>query len=233
MSKISVLIPAFGEGQNLPKLITELRDTLYCFNKNFEAIIINDGNFDGSFEIIQKLEGEYRWVKGLLSYERRGKTKAIKDGFKVASGDVIVLMDADLQYSPKDIPKLVSTLENADVVNGLRVWRKDNFVRKVESRIYNGLVRLFFNVDFSDSNSGLKVFKRKVLEEFVDQLKDGWHRYMLVLAAKKGYQVMEVPVQHNPRKAGRSKYSSPIKLLKGFLDLLSVRSLILQFNTSS
>jgi len=227
MNEISVLIPAYGEGRNLPKLITTLKKTLS--SENSEIIIINDGNSDGSFEVIKELETRYSGVKGLFSNIRRGKTEAIRDGFKVAKGDIIVIMDADLQYLSEDIHKLIAALNYADVANGLRAHRKDSTLRKIESRVYNSLVGLLFNVALKDCNSGFKVFRRKVLEETVDQLRDGWHRYLLVLAIKKGYHVVDIPIRHNSRKAGRSKFSSsPLKLIKGFSDLLSVKMFVSQ-----
>jgi glycosyltransferase involved in cell wall biosynthesis len=222
MNEISVLIPAYDEGRNLPKLVASLKETLS--SKNSEIIIINDGNSDGSFEIIKELETKYSGVKGLFSNIRQGKTRAIKDGFKIAKGDIIAMMDADLQYFSGDLHKLIAALNYADVANGLRVHRKDSTLRKIESRIYNSLVRLLFNVTLKDCNSGFKVFKRQVLEEIGDQLRDGWHRYLLLLAIKKGYHVVDIPIKHNPRKTGQSKYSSsPLKLLNGFFDLLSVK----------
>jgi glycosyltransferase involved in cell wall biosynthesis len=226
-NEISVLVPAYEEGRNLPELVTALKKTLS--SENSEIIIINDGNSDESFEVIKGLETEYSGVKGLFSNIRRGKTKAIKDGFKATKGDIVVILDADLQYSSGDIHKLIAALDYADVANGLRVHRKDNALRKIESRVYNSLVGLLFHVALEDCNSGFKVFKRKVLEETVGQLRDGWHRYLLVLAIKKGYHVVEVPIRHNPRKKGQSKFSSsPLKLIKGFADLLSVKMFVSQ-----
>lgn len=224
LSKISIIIPAYDEGENLPKLIKALDRTFR--GEDFEIIVVNDENTDGSVEIIRKLESEYIGVKGLLSDKRRGKAKAIRDGLKESKGEVIVLMDADLQYSPEDIPRLTKALKHVDVVNGLRVNRKDSIRRKFESKVYNLLVRTFFSVEFNDCNSGLKVFKRKVMDDIVDQLRDGWHRYLLVLAVKKGYKVKEIPISHHSRTVGRSKFASPLKLFKGFLDLLSVKTLI-------
>ncbi len=226
-NEISVLIPAYEEGRNLPELVAALKKTLS--SENSEIVIINDGNSDESFEVVKELETKYSGVKGLFSNIRRGKTKAIKDGFKATKGDIVVILDADLQYLSGDIHKLIAALDDADVANGLRVHRKDNALRKIESRVYNSLVGLLFDVALEDCNSGFKVFKRKVLEETVGQLRDGWHRYLLVLAIKKGYHVVEVPIRHNPRKTGRSKFSSsPLKLIKGFADLLSVKMFVSQ-----
>ena len=220
------------EKKNLPKLAKQLDETLR--KNDFEVIIVNDGNLDGSVQTINELEKEYIKMKGLFFSKRRGKTKAIKDGFEGSRGEIIVIMDADLQYSPEDIPKLIGALEHADVTNGLRAKRKDGIIRNLESKIYNLFVQVFFSVKLRDCNSGLKVFKRRVMEDLVDQLRDGWHRYLLVLAIEKGYKVSEIPIRHHPRTAGQPKFpSSPLKLVKGFYDLLSVKAFTLKHKTPS
>ena len=226
MGKISILIPAYMENENLPKLVKKLKETLVA--EDFEVLIINDSNLDGSVRTIKELEREYGEVKGYFCNRRRGKTMAIKEGFKKSCGDIIVIIDADLQYSPKDVPRLVRALKQADAISGLRIDRRDSFDRKIESKIYNLLVRLLFNVKFCDCNSGLKVFKRNVLKKVVPELRDGWHRYLLVLVDKKGYRVLEEPIKHFKRTAGRSNFSSPLKLFKGFYNMLSVKMYLLK-----
>ncbi|MHA1833299.1 MAG: glycosyltransferase, partial [Candidatus Baldrarchaeia archaeon] len=150
---------------------------------------------------------------------------AIIDGLQKSRGDVIILMDADLQYLPEDIPRLLKSLNYADVVNGRRVHRQDGMHREMESRIYNILIRLLFGVKLYDNNSGLKIFRRKALEDIIHILKPGWHRYLLVLLHKKGYRVIEKPIQHCRREYGKSKFTSPLKLIKGFSDLINVKTL--------
>jgi glycosyltransferase involved in cell wall biosynthesis len=225
VNKVSVIIPAYGEGRNLPELVESLAKT---FEDECEIIVVNDTNVDKSFQIVRNLEEKYKNVKGLFSEVRRGKTRAIIEGFEKSRGDTIVLIDADLQYSPKDIPRLLKTLNDADVVNGLRKFRKDSLRRKAESKIFNLLVRFFFGVKFNDCNSGLKIFKREVLADIVPWLKPGWHRFLLVLAEKKGYKVVEKPVHHYPRAAGISKFDSPLRLFKGFYDLVSLYVFVLK-----
>lgn len=220
------------ENDNLPKLAKQLEETFQ--EDDFEAIIVNDENIDGSVQTINELEKECVRIKGLFFCKRGGKTKAIKDGFEKSQGEIIVIMDADLQYSPEDIPRLIEALNYADATNGLRINRKDGIARILESKIYNLLVQFFFGVKFRDCNSGLKVFKRKVLKDIVDQMADGWHRYLLILANKKGYKVTEIPIRHYPRTAGLPKFpSSPLKLVKGFYDLLSVKAFTLKHKTPS
>ncbi|MFQ6060165.1 MAG: glycosyltransferase family 2 protein [Thermoplasmata archaeon] len=220
MREISILVPAYQEAENLRRLVREIEEALTGWN--YETIIINDGSTDGSNELICELEVENGKIKGLFSERRRGKTRAIQDGFEASTGEIVVIMDADLQYSAKDIPRLVDGLESADVVNGLRTDRQDGIDRRLVSSIYNYLVRAFFNVDFRDCNSGLKVFRRDALAAIVHQLRRGWHRYLLVLADRSGFRVIEMPIHHRKRTMGESKYFSPGRLLKGFYDMANV-----------
>ena len=214
------------ERENLPTLIKKLKEIPW--NNDFEVIIVNDDNLASSIQTVKRLEKEHAEVRGLLFNERLGKTRAIRKGFEGSGGDVIVIIDADLQYSPEDIPRLFEALKYADAVTGVRVNRKDGVRRKIESKIYNFLVRLFFNVEFNDCNSGLKVFKRDVLKEVIHEMRNGWHRYLLVLADKKGYRIFEKPIRHYKRTAGKSKFASPPKLFKGFYDMLSVKVYLLR-----
>jgi glycosyltransferase involved in cell wall biosynthesis len=130
-------------------------------------------------------------------------------------------MDADLQYDPQDIPRLVNAiLDGNDAVNGLRVDRKDGLSKRVSSRIFNSMAKLTFDLNVRDFNSGLKAFKREVLED-VD-LKGDYHRYILAAAKANGYKVSEIPIAHFPRKFGESKYGFK-RLLLGSSDLLSLK----------
>lgn len=211
------------ESENLPKLMIKLEEALR--NEDFEVIIVNDDNEAASIQTIEKLEKECAEVKALLFDQRIGKTESIREGFKESGGDIIVLMDADLQYTPADIPRLVEGLKQADVVNGLRENRNDQVIRILESKIYNLLMRLFFGLRVRDCNSGLKVLKREVMEDIAQHLRRGWHRYILALTAKEGYSIIEISVRHYARTFGSSKFSSsPLKLLHGFRDLLSVHA---------
>lgn len=214
------------ESENLPRLIKKLKETLW--KEDFEIIIVNDDNQFASIDTIEKLRKEHGEVKALLFDQRIGKTRSIREGFKESGGDIIVIMDADLQYTPEDIPRLVEGLKQADVVNGSRENRKDRLIRVLESKLYNVLMRLFFGLRVRDCNSGLKVLKREVMEDIAEQLRRGWHRYMLALAVKEGYTIIEISVRHHARTLGQSKFSSsPLKLLHGFRDLLSVRFITL------
>lgn len=211
------------ERENLPALIKKLKEIPW--DDDLEVIIVNDDNLASSTQTVKRLEKEHAEVRGLLFSERLGKTRAIIEGFEESRGDVIVIIDADLQYSPADIHRLVEGLKHADVVNGLRMSRKDETIRMLESKVYNLLVRFFFGLRFRDCNSGLKVLKREVMEDIVGQLRYGWHRYLLVLAAKEGYSITEIPIRHHARTLGRSKFFlSPLKLLNGFHDLLLVKA---------
>lgn len=222
--KISVIVPAYCEAPNLPYMAKRVKQALD--GKDFELIFTIDSNADGSFQVARQLEEEYTEVRALLSKKRRGKTKSIIDGFKASRGDSIVIIDADLQYPPEAIPRLAEKLDKYDVVNGRRIGRKDNLIRKLESETYNLMTSTLFKGHFEDNDSGLKAFRREVFRDIVPYLRERWHRYFLVLTAERGYDINEVSIPHYPRERGTSKFgASPLKLFKGFVDLVSVKCL--------
>jgi len=217
---ISIIVPTFAERENIPKLVDSIKRVLV---EDYEIIFVNDANPDGSREVIEKMLDQHLEIKAVFNPVRYGKTRAIIDGLRKSVGDIIVLLDADLQYLPDDIPRLIKHLDFADIVNSRRVNRKDALHRKIESILYNLLIRLFFGLKVRDNDSGLKVFKRKVLVDIVPMLKPNWHRYLLVLARKKGYVVKEIAIEHHKRIGGRSKFSHPLRLIKGLIDLFEVK----------
>lgn len=222
--KVSIIVPAYHEAANLPPLAKRI-DSAFDDNA-YELIFSVDTNADGSFEVVRRLEEQYPQVRGVLSRKKRGKTKAIIDAFYASNGEIVVIIDADLQYPPEEIPKLTEKMDRYDVVNGKRIERKDNIFRIFESKTYNLLTSTLFEGSFQDNDSGLKAFRRIVLKDIVPYLQERWHRYLLVLTAERGYHIKEVPVNHYPRKYGSSKFAmSPLKLFRGFLDLLSVKEL--------
>ena len=150
-----------------------------------------------------------------------GKTAALHKGFEHASGDVLAMIDADLQYAPEDLPKLLAKIQRGyDVVNGWRKHRHDSTLKKIPSHLYNFISRLSFGMTLHDFNSGFKAFKREVLEDL--NLRIGQHRFLLNIAHHRGYRVGEIEIQHFPRKHGETKYGFP-RMFWGFFDLISLR----------
>jgi glycosyltransferase involved in cell wall biosynthesis len=212
--RTSVIVPAYNEAENIEPLLEELAAKL---DDSYEVIIVDDGSTDKTFAIADALRGRYPFLKVLRLTKNQGKTAAVLAGFAQAQGDYICIFDADLQFAPEDIKLQVEMLDKGyDLVTGRKVGR---YEKRTVSSIYNLLARKLFNLKVHDINA-LKTFRRAVLEGM--PLRRDWHRYIVPLAAMRGFGITEVPVELRPRYAGKPKYSSPARIVIGFFDLLAV-----------
>ncbi|MBD3233650.1 MAG: glycosyltransferase [candidate division Zixibacteria bacterium] len=216
--KISVVIPAHNEAENIPILLEHLDDMFSGVNYNGEVIIVNDGSTDKTAETLNEGSSRYKFLRVCTHTNRRGLTEALETGFAVAKGEIFVFYPADLQYLPNDIPSMIQKIdEGADIVCG---WRQGSYgAKKVVSFFYNSLSRMLFNVKVHDLNS-VKAFKREVLQSIT--FRRDWHRYMVAIAADHGFNVEEVKVKLYPRRHGKSKFGFG-RIFVGFFDLLSVK----------
>lgn len=219
--EVSVIVPAYNEEQSLYQLVERLTKTFKENNIDGEIIIVNDGSTDKTQEIAMDLSQKLENIKVIRHNRRKQKTAALHTGFVNASGKLLAMIDADLQYAPEDLTKLLNKLnEGYDVVNGWRKNRRDSIIRKMPSSFYNFVSRVSFGMKIHDFNSGFKIFKREVFEEL--ELRLGTHRYLLNIAHHKGYRVGEVEVQHFPREQGKSKYGAS-RMFWGLFDLIALR----------
>lgn len=218
--KYSVVVPARNEAENIRPLYEAVKIVMEKLG-DFELILIDDGSTDETGKFIDQLSWEDSRVK-LIQFRRSfGQTAGWSAGFDKASGEIVIVLDADLQNDPQDIPKLLKKLdEGYDVVSGWRQARKDDPVLMLGSRFGNWLHRWVTGEKIHDHGCSLKVYRREVLADL--ELYGEMHRYITALLSWKGYKVGEGPVQHRPREYGRTKYSIK-KKLKGFLDLLIVK----------
>jgi dolichol-phosphate mannosyltransferase len=218
---ISVIIPVFDEVGTLEELHRELSQLAAARRYELQIVLVDDGSRDGSWPLIQKLAAADPRVLGIRFRRNFGKAAALSAGFDAASGEVIVTMDADLQDSPAEIPKLLAKLdEGLDVVSGWKRHRHDPWHKRYPSKVFNALVGWMTGVRLHDHNCGLKCFRRDVIHEI--RLYGELHRFVPVLAAARGFRVGETPVEHRPRISGRSKYGWS-RIPKGLLDLLTVQ----------
>lgn len=215
---LSVVIPLFNEEDSLKELCERLVTVLNSTRLAYEILLIDDGSADRSAEIIKELIKTYSQIS-LISLKRNyGKSNALMVGFTKAQGERVITMDADLQDRPENIPVLLEKSEY-DLVSGLRENRKDPFLKKLLSRIFNRLVNFIFNVDCRDMNCGFKVYKKKLYKSL--NLYGDLHRMTLVLAEMEGASWTEVPIEHDPRHRGASKY--PMFRARGMWDVFSLR----------
>jgi len=226
----SVIIPAYNEEGSLREVTERVLKMLSEYNLSGEIIIVDDGSTDRTGVLADELAQANPILKAVHHNRPLGKTAAISVGIRKARGAIFAIIDADLQYSPEDLPKLLEPIlaNEYDLVNGWRVTRSDPRTRILASRIYNWLVRRFFHTDIQDNNSGLKTIKREVMKTVMPQLRRDFHRYLIPLAHHYGYRLAEVPICHNPRKGGHPKYSSLIRLITGPVDMITLK-LVLTF----
>jgi glycosyltransferase involved in cell wall biosynthesis len=216
--KISVVVPAYNEAENITPLMEEFSKMFSQSKMKGEVILVDDGSTDGTFLKAKQCQEKYNFLKVEAHGRNRGKTDALITGFSKARGKIFVFWDADLQYMPEEIPKLVEKIEDGyDVVCG---WKQGRYgIKRFVSFVYNFLSRILFRVGVHDLNS-VKAFRREIMNEF--PLRKDWHRYMVVMAADKGYKIGEVKVKLYPRRFGQTKYGF-FRIPVGFLDLLSVK----------
>jgi dolichol-phosphate mannosyltransferase len=221
MLDVSVVIPVYDEEESLPLLWPELRGVLETSAVTFEVIFVDDGSRDRSPEIIREFVEADRRVRLLRLKANAGETAATDAGFKAARGRLVVVMDADLQNDPNDIPGLLSHLDRWDAATGWRVKRDDPVIRRISSRIANRVRNALSAETVQDSGCTFRAFRRECLRDLV--LYRGFHRFLPTLLRLRGYRVIEVPVNHRPRRFGRSKYGIGNRALVGLQDLLVVR----------
>jgi len=218
---LSLVIPVYNEAENLRPLVQEIVEALAPLGKTYEVILVDDGSTDGSGAIIDELAQQDGRVRGVHFLRNYGQTAAFDAGFRTARGEVIVTMDADLQYDPRDIPLLLAKLAEYDTVCGFRLRRADPWIKRLSSVIANTVRNWLSEERIRDVGCSLKAFKRPCVEKL--KLYDGMHRFFPTLVKMEGYSVVEVPVSHRPRLHGQSKYNIRNRLFKSFLDLLAVR----------
>jgi len=223
---VSVIVPVYNESESLPILQNKLIDALGSIGRAWEVIYVDDGSRDNSLAVLEELASKDPEHIRVLSFRRNfGQTTAIAAGIEHSSGNVIVLIDADLQNDPADIPMLLDKLdEGYDLVSGWRVSRQDKFItRTLPSRIANGLISYVTGVKLHDYGCSLKAYRREVITGF--RLYGEMHRFIPAYASSVGAKIIEVPVRHHPRKFGKAKYGLE-RTLKVTLDLFTVKYLI-------
>ena len=219
--ELSIVVPLYNECENITVLHKEISDVMRKLNKKYEIIFIDDGSTDKSFEELEKIHRVDKSVKVIKFRRNFGQSAAINAGFSNSKGDVIVVMDADLQNDPKDILKLVSKLnEGYDVVSGWRFKRNDSLSKRLFSKISNWLHKKLTKLEVHDSGCTLKAYTRESIKDL--NLFGEMHRFIPALIAAKGFKITEVKVNHRERKYGKTKYGTT-RLVHGFLDLIYIK----------
>ncbi len=218
----SIVVPARNEQDSIKPLYEAVKVAMQSLPGEWEMIVIDDGSVDQTLSRLEDLRAQDSRVKIIRFRRGFGQTAAWSAGFDHAQGQYVIVLDADLQNDPADIPAMVELLkkEDLDVVSGWRKDRKDNGTLKIGSKIGNAIHRWMTGEKIHDHGCSLKVYKKESLKDL--ELYGEMHRYITALLAWKGFRVGEMVVRHNPRKFGTSNYNIR-KKLKGFLDLLIVK----------
>ncbi len=202
---ISVIIPFLNEEKSIFPLYKELTKALKNIKESYELVFVNDGSTDKTGEIINSLKKKDKHLKVITHRKKMGKGRSLSDGLDLAKGEVIIFMDGDLQDNPADINKFLNKIKDgAEFVNGVRVKRKDNFIIKTYSKIFNLFLRKFLGSPFTDINCGFKAMKREVLNDVIFYSNN--FRFLPLIANLKGFKVDEVVVNNRDRKYGKSKF---------------------------
>lgn len=221
--QVSIVIPLLNEQESLKELHDWIVQVMQSNHFLYEIIFIDDGSTDGSWETIEELSRENGQVKGIRFLKNFGKSQALHAGFKAASGEVVVTMDADLQDNPEEIPELYRMIVEEDwqMVSGWKKKRYDSLIAKnIPSKLFNWAARKTSGLRLHDFNCGLKAFDGQVVKTI--EVSGEMHRYIPVLAKNAGFsRISEKVVQHQARKYGSTKFGAD-RFINGFLDLITI-----------
>jgi glycosyltransferase involved in cell wall biosynthesis len=217
---VSVIVPAYNEAKNLPILVGEIEKAVSPTALPYEIIIVDDGSTDGTTDVVKALAAANPRVRPIYFVSNCGQSAGLQAGFRAATGDYLVTLDADLQNDPADIPKLLAELERFDASFGWRTTRKDTWTKRLTSKFANRVRRWATGDHIKDTGCSLKAFRREAVQYV--KLFTGMHRFLGTLLMYEGRTIAEVPVNHRPRKFGKSKYNIFNRGLRPTIDLLAV-----------
>jgi undecaprenyl-phosphate 4-deoxy-4-formamido-L-arabinose transferase len=216
--EISVVVTLYNEGSTTGEVVTRTAAALDGLGRPWEVILVDDGSTDGTWDAVEQAHAGDERIRGVRLKRNFGQHPAMHAGLVRAHGDVLVTMDGDLQNAPEDIPKLVAAVENGtDVASGRRNARRDSWGRTLPSLLVNGMLRRFTGVRISDFGCAFNAYRREALEPALGSI--GKQKFTKALVLSTGASVVEVDVQHAPRR-GASRYS-PLRLTRMALHVLA------------
>ena len=218
--EISVIAPLWNESPNVIPLTQQVFQALSKQPRSLELLLVDDASTDDTWEQILEAQRVEPRVRAIRLQRHSGQSAALWTGFNASHGAVIATLDGDLQNDPADLPRLLEALTNSDLVCGVRTKRMDNSLRRFSSGVARWARKVVLGVDFRDTGCNLRVLKRPVLQTLFPF--DGLHRFMPILAQLGGAVVLELPISHRPRIAGKSKYGVWNRLGRGICDLAMI-----------
>ena len=213
---ISIVIPAYNERDNILELFNKIELVMERNKLSYEVIFIDDGSTDDTLSVMKSIKDKK--VNVININKNSGKGNALMSGFKMASGDIVITLDADLQDDPEEVPKFINKInEGYDLVVGWKYDRKDSFHKVFRSKIFNFLTNLLTGIRLHDSNCGFKAYRKEVTNNL--EINGGFYRYIPSIVNWKGFKIAEVMVNHKKRIYGKSKYGFG-KIFTGLADLI-------------
>jgi glycosyltransferase involved in cell wall biosynthesis len=226
---VSIVVPLFNEEESVEMLLSGIVEVMRKTDSLFEVIFIDDGSQDRTWAIIEDLKKTTPEIRAIRFRRNYGQTSAMVAGFDHAEGEIIITMDGDLQNDPADIPKLLEKMEEGyDIVSGWRKYRKDHFSRVFPSKIANAIISYTTGVHLHDYGCSLKAYRSDCIKTI--KAYGEMHRFFPALASMTGARVLEIPVNHHPRKYGTSKYGFN-RIFKVFSDIFAM-NLIIRFSSA-
>ncbi len=219
--EISVLVPVLNEAGTVEDLAARVAAVIGGLGRSFEIVFVDDGSNDGTPERVRAAHEADPRVKLVRLRRNFGKAAALTAGLDHSRGAIVITMDGDLQDDPEEIPRFLEAIEEGgfDLVSGWKRRRRDPSLKRISSKVFNWVTRTLARVDLHDFNCGFKAYRREVLDQV--SIYGELHRYIPVLASRRGFRVGEIAVHHMPRRSGVSKYGWD-RYYKGLLDLMTV-----------
>lgn len=218
--ELSIVVPVFNEEDNVLPLVEEVRRAFKDAALDYELVFVDDGSTDNTWKKIATAHLTDPRVRGIRHAKNAGQSAALWTGIQATTAPLIATLDGDLQNDPADLPRLLNDLHDCDFVCGVRAKRHDNLLRRVSSKIARRARKAVLRVDFCDTGCAVRVFKRTALKGIFPF--NGLHRFLPVLVHGSGCRAKEVPINHRPRVAGKSKYGLNNRLWRGIFDLIAM-----------
>ena len=222
---LSIVVPLFNEEANIVPLYVRLTQVLTALDKPYEIIFVDDGSTDKTPQVLDQIYESDSRVRTVSLRRNFGQTAALKAGFDVASGEIVISMDGDLQHDPQEIPVFLAKLADGyDIVSGWRVQRQDRWLtRRVPSRVANWIMAKLSGVPLHDFGTTFKAYRREIIQNI--PLYGDLHRFIPALATWSGARIAEIPIKNPPRRTGKSNYGS-LRTFHVILDLMSTKFLL-------
>jgi glycosyltransferase involved in cell wall biosynthesis len=221
--RLSIVVPVKDEEESVRPVVESCRAGLGELYEQTEIIFVDDGSSDQSLARVQEVAAGDPAVRWIAFEKSCGQSAALNAGFRAARGELVAMMDGDLQNDPADIPRMIELIDAGacDCVCGIRQKRQDSWIRKISSRIGNGTRNWLTHESIRDVGCSLRVFRRELLDGL--KMYKGMHRFLPTLLRLEGARIKEIPVQHHPRARGKTKYGIGNRLFRGLRDIFAVR----------